>query len=164
MEILHCDDMKFKSFILSAIMIGVSACASKPEVVKPVIIEEPPLVQQVRNYEIDHAVQFSNESVIYYPINKPAGAVKQKFPEYRGVLDNTTAGGYTVFDPSVTVYAVDGQSVRPSYLPEYSVPQHAAQYKTNMMLEERRQAEAIPPMPMSPPVMQRSPRLLTAYE
>lgn len=37
------------------------------------------------------------------------------------VLDNTTSGGYTVFDNSVTVYPLPGDDV-PGYLPSYAVP------------------------------------------
>lgn len=141
--------MKLRILICGLVLAGVSACASeeKVEVVKPVILEEPPLVQQVKMFEPNMEELFSNESVIFYPLDKPAGAVKQSFPKYQSVLDNTTAGGYTVFDPSVTVYALDGKSQKPAYLPEYSVPQHAAQYETNMRLEERRAAAAIPPLP-----------------
>jgi hypothetical protein len=75
--------------------------------------------------ELDMAAIMSNENVIVFPIDGTVDARRTEFPEYRGVMENTTAGGYTVFDPSVTVYAVEGGSVqRPSYLPEYSVPKY----------------------------------------
>lgn len=44
------------------------------------------------------------------------------------VLDNTTSGGYTVFDDSVTVYPLPGESA-PAYMPTYAVPPLQAQYK-----------------------------------
>lgn len=44
------------------------------------------------------------------------------------VLDNTTAGGYTVFDESVKVFPLPGNDV-PEYLPSYAVPPLEGQYK-----------------------------------
>lgn len=46
----------------------------------------------------------------------------------RSVIDNTTAGGYTVFDDSVTVYPLPGETT-PDYLPAYAVPPLDKQYK-----------------------------------
>lgn len=170
--------MKLKTLIFIIGTIGVSACAGqKKSIEQPIAVEEPVVIEKPRDYSINYEQQFSNESVIYYPLDKSAGQVKRKFPEYRSVLDNTTAGGYTVFDSSVTVYALDGQSAKPNYLPDYSVPQYAAQYKTNMMLEERKLAEVIPPLPQAAqrpvplltqvrprtPAQGRSPRVLTGY-
>jgi hypothetical protein len=68
----------------------------------------------------------SNESVIVYSLDQNAKQPRD-FPAARGVVDNTTSGGYTVFDPSVTVFALDGMSAKPAYLPEYSVPKYAQQ-------------------------------------
>lgn len=44
------------------------------------------------------------------------------------VLDNTTAGGYTVFDESVTVYPLPGEDA-PAYMPDYAVPPLMGQVK-----------------------------------
>lgn len=169
--------MKLKMLLLCLLAISLSACASKEKSQKSIVFKDPVTIEKPRDYSINREQLFSNESVIYYPLDKPAGEVTQKFPEYRSVLDNTTAGGYTVFDPSVTVYALDGQSAKPNYLPEYSVPQHAAQYEMQRRLEERNKAAIIPPLPQTidhsaltlsaprnrTPDNGRSPRLLTGY-
>jgi len=168
--------MKLKLLILSLIVVSLNACATQKTMPEPAVFE-PVVVEKPRDYSINYEQQFSNDSVIYYPLDKPAGAVTQKFPKYQSVLDNTTAGGYTVFDPSVTVYALDGQSAKPNYLPDYSVPQHAAQYEQQRRMEERKAAEIIPPLPQAvqrpaplltaprprTPNNGRSPRLLTGY-
>lgn len=39
----------------------------------------------------------------------------------RSQVDNTTSGGFTVFDDSVTVYPVDTDTT-PTYMPNYAVP------------------------------------------
>jgi len=162
--------------LLLGLVIGLSACASKKQVQEPMPVE-PVIFEKPRDYSINYEQQFSNDSVIYYPLDKPAGNVTRKFPEYRSVLDNTTAGGYTVFDPSVTVFALDGVSNKPAYLPDYSVPQYAAQYQTQRRIDERKAAEIIPPLPQAmqrpaplltqprprTPNQGRSPRLLTGY-
>jgi hypothetical protein len=168
--------MKLNFLILSLIVISLGACATREA---PIIIVDstPRVIEKPRDYTINYEQQFSNDSVIYYPLDKPVGAVTQKFPEYRSILDNTTAGGYTVFDPSVTVYALDGVSNKPNYLPEYSVPQHAAQYEQIRRTEERKAAQIILPLPQTmqrhsklvatsgarTPTQGRSPRLLTGY-
>lgn len=98
-----------------------------------VIVESPDVAYGGRGelpYGMNPVEALANENVIVYPVDEPIDANKREFPEYRGVMDNTTAGGYTVFDPSVTVYAVEGGGAsRPDYLPEYSVPKYAEQYK-----------------------------------
>lgn len=59
-------------------------------------------------------------NVTVYPLEGPVQnpLVSER---YRGVLDNTTSGGYTVFDPSVTVYPLAGNEP-PAYVPGYAVP------------------------------------------
>lgn len=168
--------MKLKFLLLSLVVMSLGACAQKAE---PVIIveSEPVVIENPRDYSINYERQLSNDSVIYYPLDKPIGSVTRKFSTYRSVLDNTTAGGYTVFDPSVTVYALNGANNKPDYMPEYSVPQYAAQYQTQKWLEERKAAAIIPPLPQAmqhpapllnrsiprSPSQGRSPRLLTGY-
>ncbi len=158
--------MKLKYLTLGLVLTIVQACTTIDEVVqKPVIEMAPassPAVMKHAPVKINKEVIFSNKSVIYYPLDKPAGAVQQKFPTYQSVLDNTTAGGYTVFDPSVTVYSLSGASNKPTYLPQYSVPQYAAQYEAERRVEERElEAEAILPLPVIAP---RSPVMLTRVE
>lgn len=143
--------MKFKIIMLGVVVSGLSACASTKEkpAVAPVVVAPQAVVQAKRPYNPNMEEIFSNESVIYYPLDKSPASVKQKFPEYRSVLDNTTAGGYTVFDPSVTVYALNNNGGKPDYLPAYSVPQYAAQYKTDVKIQEQKAAAIIPPLPQS---------------
>jgi len=168
--------MKLKSILLISGAILLSACASKAPVVKnsDIIIEEPPMVQPRQPYKINEEELYSNSNVIYYPLDKPAGDVTHKFPQYRGVLENTTGGGYTVFDPSVTVYAIEQGQTKPSYLPEYSVPKYAEQYEANIILKEQAEMAAIPPIPLTrqltsfqPSIIEaetpRPPRTLTNY-
>ena len=118
---------------LTALM---GACAVMPQNNKPVIqmapIEGGAYTTAPYAMGQDEIAQtLSNENVIVYPIDGDLKQYPRTFPEYRGVLDNTTAGGYTVFDSSVTVYAVEGDaSMRPSYLPDYAVPKYAEQYRT----------------------------------
>lgn len=76
---------------------------------------------------MDTASLMTNESVIVFPVDGHIDPTQKTFPEYRSVIENTTAGGYTVFDPSVTVFAVDDTGGRPEYLPEYSVPRYTEQ-------------------------------------
>jgi len=163
--------------LLLPIVIALGACATNKQEVKQPVMVEPIVIEKPRDHSINYEQQFSNDSVIFYPLNKPAGAVTQTFPKYQSVLDNTTAGGYTVFDPSVTVYAVDGQSAKPAYLPDYSVPQYSAQYEQQRRIDARKAAEIIPPLPQAvqrpaplltqprprTPDNGRSPRLLTGY-
>ncbi len=59
-------------------------------------------------------------SVTVYPLEGPVQNPLVA-ENYRGVLDNTTSGGYTVFDPSVTVYPLVGNEP-PSYVPGFAVP------------------------------------------
>lgn len=114
---------------------SLAACqhtANQPK--EPIIIIDP-LPPQVQTYEmgkVEMAEALSNENVIVYSVDGDLDENRREFPEYRSVLENTTAGGYTVFDPSVTVYAVEGGGMkRPSYLPHYSVPQYAEQYRSS---------------------------------
>lgn len=62
----------------------------------------------------------SDTSVKIYPLD---GAVVNTADagSARSVLDNTTSGGYTVFDPSVTVYPLPGADA-PAYIADYAVP------------------------------------------
>jgi hypothetical protein len=95
--------------------------------------------------ETDMARQFSNENVIVYPVNgNPYDAQPRTFPEYRSVLDNTI-GGYTVFDPSVTVFGLNGEGVMPDYMPAYSVPTYTQPSNQGqlMPLPEPRQVPSV---------------------
>ena len=121
----------FKILPFTAVL---GACAMMPQQDKPSIEMSPidgdyaPVSYDMGQGDIAQA--FSNENVIVYPIDGDLKDYPRTFPEYRGVLDNTTAGGYTVFDPSVMVYAVEGDAqMRPSYLPDYAVPKYAEQYR-----------------------------------
>lgn len=79
---------------------------------------------------IDPSELLTDGSVIVYPVNGEIDRQKYHFPEYRGVLRNTTASGYTVFDQSVTVYAVDGVGAQPpSYMAEYAVPKYVHEFE-----------------------------------
>ncbi|MBU6234743.1 MAG: hypothetical protein KGQ41_02775 [Alphaproteobacteria bacterium] len=67
------------------------------------------------------------------------------------VLDNTTAGGYTVFDDSVKVYPLPGDET-PAYMPTYAVPPLKGQYKAEQPMVGTRQmglasAGILPPVP-----------------
>lgn len=99
------------------------------------------------------------------------------------VLDNTTAGGYTVFDESVRVFPLSGDEA-PAYVPHYSVPPLKGQYKPEAPMVGQRplglaSAGMLPPvqnveideMPQAdpyanPPVAGavRQPMMLTAQE
>ena len=97
----------------------------------------------------DTSKMFSNPNVIVYPVSgDPYEQQKQTFPEYRGVMDNTTAGGYTAFDESVTVYSLGQRNAKPSYMPDYAVPKYAQPSTAGEM------------MPM-PTTQQRGPTSLT---
>lgn len=122
---------RFVSFTIIALPFAMLAACAPTQQKTPVIVmgdapSTPPFVMDSEKM----AAAFSNENVIVYPVDGDIADNRREFPEYRGVMENTTAGGYTVFDPSVAVFAVEGEpSVRPSYLPEYSVPQYAEQYR-----------------------------------
>jgi hypothetical protein len=117
---------------------------------------------------------FSNENVIIYPLDADMSAPIREFPKYRGVMDNTTAGGYTVFDQSVSVFPVDGHGIRPNYLPEYAIPKYVNHVEsslvgvrelTPMMGQATPLLRApIPTRPSVTPVGRRSGRVLTSYE
>jgi len=95
-----------------------------------------------QDIEFDIASHVSNGNVIVYSLDDDLKNPRQ-FPEYRGVVDNTTSGGYTAFDPSVMVFALDGMSAQPQYLPNYSVPQYAQQKQLMPM-------NAMVPVPAEP--------------
>ena len=174
--------MKQISLMLVMLM-TLSACAyQKKQPYNPTIIVNDPVVFETSAKQappIDMATQMSNESVIVFPVTGAIDQGRTKFPENRGVLNNTTEGGYTVFDPSVTVFAVGGQGARPAYLPPYSVPQYAEQYNAPSDMD----TNGVAPMPRGPSmqsvlpelptravvmpksnVNRRSPPILTAYE
>jgi len=69
----------------------------------------------------------NDPDVKVYPLDGP---IENPLTEQKdhSVLDNTTAGGYTVFDDSVKVYPLPGEDV-PAYVPIYSVPPLKNQYK-----------------------------------
>jgi len=108
------------------------------------------------------------------PIENPLTETK-----YNGVLDNTTAGGYTVFDESVKVYPLPGQEV-PAFVPAYAVPPLKSQYKEDTPLVGERltslSESSLPPVPtvdvgeakpfLNPPISGavRQPLTLTAPE
>lgn len=56
----------------------------------------------------------------------------------QGILENTTSGGYTVFDESVTVYPLPGEEA-PAFLPAYAVPPLKAQYGTEQEVPQLRE-------------------------
>lgn len=148
--------MRLNYVPLCFLLILLSACAQQ-QAQKPVIVMDD-IPEPARDYTMDNgamAEAFSNENVIVYPVEGDVDANRREFPEYRSVLENTTAGGYTVFDPSVTVYAVEGSSMnRPSYLPEYSVPKYAEQYKSTsayaMTQQVSTSSEPLMPMQITP--------------
>ena len=153
--------MKLRIFCLSAAVMMIGACEHMDHMVQswqgtePVQVSAPavvvtPLAHPKDNSHMDTPELMSNNNVIVYPITGDITDQKQTFAQYRGVVENTTAGGYTVFDPSVTVYAVEGQGMKPAYLPDYSVPQYAQQYAPAPMPNA---PIAIPMMVPSPPTM-----------
>lgn len=112
--------------------------------------------------DMETASLMSNPNVIVFPVDGDISHERRTFPEYRGVIENTTAGGYTVMDPSVTVFAVDDVGTRPEYLPEYSVPRYAEQlypqqmaaYTPQPMLPAQTVTAAPVPLSMEPVVME----------
>ena len=129
--------------LLSLLILGLGACASKSE--KEIIVVEEPVIEQPRPvYKMNKGELFSNDNVILYPLDEAVAGRRHQFDGYRGVLDNTTAGGYTVFDPSVTVFAVQGRGERPNYLPEYSVPRYAVGYSQEQQSTEQLKAVKAP--------------------
>ena len=92
---------------------------------EPVVVE---VIEQPQPVKMDNAQIMSNQNVIVYPVTGDMSNTREGFPEYRGIVENTTMGGYTVFDSSVTVFAVEGTTHRPEYLPRYAVPQHVEQH------------------------------------
>ncbi len=118
----------------------------------------------------------TDPNVTVFPLDGPA---KNPLTTDRthSVLDNTTAGGYTVFDKSVTVYPLPGDDV-PAYMPNYAVPPLGGNYKSPEEQGVGRpmglaSAGILPPVPnvevnetkTKPPVTQaRSPMSLTSPE
>lgn len=135
-----------------------------------VIFEEPKPAVVRSNAEI-----MSGENVIVYPVDGDLSLERKTFPEYRGVMENTTRGGYTVFDSSVTVFSVEGRTDRPEYLPHYSVPKYAEQYRAQpvatryndngplMPITGQAQQKTSAPLAITP-TGRRSAPVLTAYE
>ncbi len=169
--------MRYKHFIIMITLFTLGACEhfpayrEKPQIVEPAVVvfeDLKPIKIRARD-EI-----MSNENVIVYPVDGDLSKKRQTFPEYRGVLENTTRGGYTVFDSSVTVFAVEGRTGRPQYLPNYSVPQYSEQYRTTQpiayadngpLIPMRGQQQRVPSVPLAiTPAGRRSSPVLTAYE
>lgn len=69
----------------------------------------------------------NDPDVKVFPLDGPVQS-PLSIERHNGVLENTTAGGYTVFDDSVKVYPLPGDET-PSYLPTYAVPPLKNQYK-----------------------------------
>ncbi|MCB1538132.1 MAG: hypothetical protein H6865_06425 [Rhodospirillales bacterium] len=69
----------------------------------------------------------TDPDVTVYPLDGPVQN-PMTVDRTHGVLDNTTAGGYTVFDDSVKVYPLPGEDT-PTYVPDYAVPPLKDQYK-----------------------------------
>jgi hypothetical protein len=69
---------------------------------------------------VDTPIVPVNPNVTVYPLDGP---VQNPLSVERthSVLENTTSGGYTVFDESVTVYPLPGDDV-PAFMPPYAVP------------------------------------------
>ena len=83
--------------------------------------EKERLAQSARYRTMSTAEIMSNESVIVYPVDGGTEDEQKGFPE------DVSDTGYTVFDPSVQVYSVDGSAeARPSYLPDYAVPLYSS--------------------------------------
>lgn len=142
----------YKITFLTALVMGLGACATPyPENLhgnqSEKAVAEQPLAVVAPIVTITNEEIFSNPNVIVYPVTGDLSQSKRAFAKYRGVLENTTAGGYTVFDPSVTVYAVEGQGLKPAYLPEYSVPEFAQNYTPHSMVPTGN--AAMPPMPLA---------------
>jgi len=84
---------------------------------------------------------FPTEGTYKNPLSGKAG---------HGVLDNTTSGGYTVFDESVTVYPLPGENA-PAYVPSYAVPPFAMMERDDVSRAGQTagmaSASALPPVP-----------------
>ena len=181
--------MKRHLFALSMVVVLTACAQNQPQNLseKQVVAQkEPPKIDKAINKKVDVISTFSNKNVTIFPLTGSTMPHESRLNEYRGVLNNTTAGGYTVFDQSVTVFPVEGvmSSGRPSYLPEYSVPKYAAQYQSRKIRENFANKNSIPllPSPSSPNVeatpltltpaapidqgaaLRRSPPILTSYD
>ena len=176
-----------RKFFCIALVMVLAACSHQQKQALDgqtvVAVDPTPAIVNPVPAQIDTAAIFSNPNVTIFPLDGSISAHESRLNQYRGVLNNTTAGGYTVFDESVTVYAIDNTMgmTRPSYLPEYSVPKYAAQYQSDRIREQFTEENIIPPLPMgvshnavtitpAAPMMdqgaalRRSPPVLTAYE
>jgi hypothetical protein len=174
--------MDYKHLFILFCLLTLSACEHFPALQNQhqkgavsddpsvIVFEEQEPVVVRGNDEI-----MSNENVIVYPVEGDLSSKHQTFPEYRGVLDNTTRGGYTVFDSSVTVFAVEGRTGRPQYLPNYSVPKYAEQYRPTQtmptyanngpLMPMAGQPQRVPSAPLAiTPTGRRSAPVLTTYE
>lgn len=118
---------------------NLTACASNQQTAPSEIVELPQNATisrhdlpytMTKDHNLDTSDLLTNANVIVYPIQGDIDQQKYQFPEYRGVLKNTTASGYTVFDQSVTVYAVDGVGAQPpSYMANYAVPTYVNEFQ-----------------------------------
>lgn len=138
--------MKHLSYACSLfVVLSLTACAAPRQQGQTVELPQRPTLSR---YELPHnlagkqavetAHMFSNQNVIVYPLDGSIAEQRQQFPQYRGVMENTTASGYTVFDESVTVYAVEENGNQPpSYLPEYSVPRYVNEGQMNSQITAR---------------------------
>lgn len=170
--------MRYKHFIIVITLFALSACEHFPPLKKEPVVEDPSVVvfEEPEPVEVRSNDEImSNENVIVYPVEGNLSKKRQEFPEYRGVMENTTRGGYTVFDSSVTVFAVEGTTHRPQYLPRYSVPQYAEQYVARSRSYTQTSGPLVPmagetfaqPVPIAPKMTEagrRSAPVLTAYE
>lgn len=115
-----------KKILLSCVCaLALSACAAGQPGNKqpgPTAIVKPKTAVDIANeiaaiqpaqIPMDPGVQMYNTSG---PFSNPL-----KGDHTHSILDNTTAGGYTVFDESVTVYPLPGENL-PGFMPTYAVP------------------------------------------
>jgi|GEM_PF-1863457 len=144
------------SLILCTAALG--ACAAAGQKSQTASGDAPTLGVNGRNIEITGGVYDMNKQQ-RAPIisNDPSvkvfgldGPVENPLTVERGnsVLDNTTAGGYTVFDDSVKVYPLPGDTV-PGFVPSYAVPPLENQYGERKMAGTPTSlaASTLPPVP-----------------
>jgi hypothetical protein len=118
--------------LLFACVLALSACqTAQPMGSKPASNQtksEPMAVTGEASTPMTTVPQIpADPNVQVYPTTGPAGNPLIT-DRTHNVLDNTTAGGYTVFDDSVTVYPLPGEDV-PAFVPSYTVPPLEKQYK-----------------------------------
>jgi hypothetical protein len=127
---------------------------------------------------VDTPIVPEDPNVTVYPLDGPVQN-PMSVNRTHSVLDNTTAGGYTVFDDSVTVYPLPGDDT-PAFMPKYAVPPLKGQYVPQPPMVGKpmglASAGALPPVPnydvdeadphANPPVSGavRKPLMLTAPE